>query len=171
MVDDTSKDGQTEETPNTGPAEDRFDRLVDSFSRSLGELTRTLSENLSGLASAFTPPDRRQPVPEEDLGSLLERLGQLVSAHQAQGYSSLERDAEFWELLGRLIRARRHRPARRVVQPSSPGEEEAVEAMLEPAAAEPSPEAAKADAKAGRKRGARSQDSDPAAGEKDKEES
>jgi hypothetical protein len=85
------------------------DGVVESVSRSVGEIARSVSDRLKDAAALFAPPPprrRRRQVHEESVSALLERLGELVSAHGSQGYASLEDNRQFWELIARLRRAR-----------------------------------------------------------------
>ena len=140
MPDDgeTPKDSGSEgrESAEAEPSGQLSAGLVDTFARGLGQLTRTVSDQLGSIAYVFAPQRparvRREQVPEESVAVLLERLGRLVTAHEQQSYVSLEHESEFWELITRLFRARRRRPVKRVVVRRSPATEaEVQDATLE----------------------------------------
>ncbi len=109
---------QTPEEPQNEPdlVEDREDDdgLVVALSRGVGVVARTVSDGLHGVADAFRP--RKQPprrIPAEPITELIEKLGQVMTAHQATGFAELEHEPEFWRLISKVRLARRRQIAAR----------------------------------------------------------
>jgi hypothetical protein len=109
---------QTPEEPQNEPdlVEDREDDdgFVVALSRGVGVVARTVSDGLHGVADAFR--SRKQPprrIPAEPITELIEKLGQVMMAHQATGFAELEQEPEFWKLISKVRLARRRQIAAR----------------------------------------------------------
>jgi hypothetical protein len=118
----TSEGSAPEHTPGPRDGGDDNNWVLD-FGRGLGYVTRSVVASIDRLwqsvetevASPRAQTRGQGARDHEQLDAMLRRLGELVSAHAARGYTSLKEDEAFARLLTRLDHAlQREGRARRV---------------------------------------------------------